>query len=297
MNRRDFCQNSVLISGSLALSFGARASGKPEKGPAITDTYINLFEWPFRKLKYSDTGELVRKLKQHGIGQAWAGSFEALFHKDMGGVNARLSKECKKHGNGMLLPIGSVNTSWPGWEEDLRRCSEVHQMKGIRVFPIYQMTALDSPEFLQLVEMTVRRGLFLQIVGDVEDPRHLHPLVKVRDIPFEPLLEVGKKVPGARIQLVHWNRKVGAALMERIARETSITFDISRVEGAGEVGRLIAGNSWYGPKSPLAAERLLFGSHAPYFPVESALLKLFESPLTEAQLRLIMAGNAAKLLG
>lgn len=298
MNRRDFCQNSIVISTGLALSGVALtgAAAKPEKGPAITDTYVNLFEWPFRKLKYSTTTDLVRKLKRHRITQAWAGSFDALFHKDMDQVNARLSRECKRYGKDMLLPVGSVNTSWPGWEEDLRRCSEVHGMKGIRVFPIYQMTVLDSPEFLQLIEMAVKRDMFIQIVGDVADPRHHHPVIGVWDIPFDPLLELAKKFPAARIQLVHWNRKVGADLLERIVRETSITFDISRIEGAGELGGLIEGSSWYGPESPVPAERFLFGSHAPYFPVESALFKLVESPLTKEQLELIMAGNAKKLL-
>lgn len=315
MNRRDFCQHSLVLSTSLALP-GAALSGTaaantvnaapaakatpaanvPVQGPAITDTYVNLFEWPFRKLKYSGTADLVRKLKQHRISRAWAGSFEALFHKDMDQVNARLVAECHKYGKNMLLPVGSVNTSWPGWEEDLRRCDEIHGMTGIRLFPIYQMTTLDSPEMLRLIEMATERKMFIQIVGDVADPRHHHPVVNVWDLPFDPLVDLAKKFPDARIQLIHWNRKVGAALLERLAKETNISFDISRIEGAGELGGLIAGNSWYGPESPVPAERFLFGSHAPYFPVESALFKLFESPLTKEQLELIMVENAKKLL-
>jgi len=40
----------------------------------------------------------------------------------------------------------------------------------------------------------------------------------------------------------------------------------------------------------------MFGSHAPYFPVENALLKCFESPLSMDQLRAIMAGNANRMI-
>jgi hypothetical protein len=47
----------------------------------------------------------------------------------------------------------------------------------------------------------------------------------------------------------------------------------------------------------MAVDRLLFGSHAPYFPVENALLKCFESPLSLAQMQAIMAGNAHRLMG
>ena len=44
-------------------------------------------------------------------------------------------------------------------------------------------------------------------------------------------------------------------------------------------------------------ERLLFGTHAPFFPCESALMKLFESPLDRPQLDKIMYANARRLLG
>ena len=39
-------------------------------------------------------------------------------------------------------------------------------------------------------------------------------------------------------------------------------------------------------------DRLLFGSHVPFFPCESALMKLVESPLDLEQLGKLMYGNA-----
>jgi hypothetical protein len=70
--------------------------------------------------------------------------------------------------------------------------------------------------------------------------------------------------------------------------------DISRLEGNGAVGRLIGSVPGATP-GRVPVERVLFGSHAPYFPLETAILKLIESPLDAKQLQAIMQGNARRL--
>jgi len=300
ISRRSFCENSMLGTAGFALPWKLAEREEDNglsvfAGPEIIDTHIQLFDYPFRNLKYSRTSDLVNKLNRHKITKAWACSFEALFHKNMDLVNQRIFEECNSKGNNLLEPVGSINTTWPDWEEDLRRCKDNYGMKIIRIFPIYQMIQLSDPAFLKLVELASGYGMLIQIVGDVEDPRHHHPLVTVRNIDFEPLIDVCEKFPDARIQLLHWNRSVNRNLLERLNLETNVTFDISRIEGAGEVGGYIHGDSFYGPKSGIAADRILFGSHAPYFPVESALLKLMESPLDDNELVAIMRGNAERI--
>ena len=145
LDRRSFLKNSLLSVAaaslparrSLATQSAARSVrvAKPSQAPGIIDTNVNLFQWPFRALKYRDTKALVAKLKKHRIIEAWAGSFEALFAKDMNGVNARLASECREQRSGFLVPFGSVNLAWPDWEEDVRRCHEVHKMPGLRIYP------------------------------------------------------------------------------------------------------------------------------------------------------------------
>jgi len=285
------------LPGSFAdLQRRSTESSKAVKGPMITDTFIHLFDWPFRKLKYSDTTRLVDKLKSHSIAEAWAGNFEAIFHKDIDGTNRRLAEECKKVDSGFLKPIGSVNTTWPDWEEDLRRCHEKYKMAGIRIHPLYQMIDLSSAEFKQLVEQVTKRGMFIQVAGDLEDYRHHHPLEEIRTFPFDPVLDVAKAIPGARIQMVHWNRQVNSHLLKNLVDQTNVVFDTSRIEGAGEMGGLIDGDSWSGPDQKISANRFLFGSHAPFFAVESALLKLFEHPLEEDQLRKVMKENSVEFI-
>ena len=103
VDRRSFLKNSLLSAAAVSVAgrepLVAQTAGRnvaaatSSEALGIIDTNVNLFDWPFRALKYRDTKALVAKLKKHRIIEAWAGSFEALLSKDMSGVNTRLAAE------------------------------------------------------------------------------------------------------------------------------------------------------------------------------------------------------------
>jgi len=274
---------------------GEQAAGTVAAGPEIIDSNVHLFEWPFRKLKYARTDALVTKLRKHRITQAWAGSFEVVLNKQLDAANRRLAEECRARGGGMLIPIGSVNPAWPDWDEDLRRCHEQYRMSGLRLYPAYHGYALDHPEFTRLLAEAAKRGLFVQIVMRLEDERVHHFATNIPPINVAPMLDAMKKVPQAKLQLINSAGPLLGNNVAALVRDTQITFDIAATEGNGGVGRLIEGkNPSY--RGAIPAERLLFGSHAPFFPCESALMKLFESPLSLEQLENLMNANARRLI-
>lgn len=305
LDRRSFLKNSLLSAAAVSLHNQQRSAaqtatrGAPavnsSKSPGIIDTNINLFDWPFRALKYRDTKSLVAKLKKHRVVGAWAGSFDALLAKDMNGVNTRLAAECRAHGKDFLIPFGSVNLAWPDWEEDLRRCHEVHKMPGIRIYPGYQPFDLNHPEMETLVKMTSDRGLILQIVFGMEDPRVHHPIINVGPVTFAPLLQIMKSVSKAKVQLLHFDGAIRGEALSQFMASQSTFMDISRLEGNGAVGRMIGAVQGLN-SGRVPFERMVFGSHAPFFPLETALLKLVESPLDTQQLHAIMQGNARRLM-
>ena len=304
LDRRSFVKAS-LVPAALAIpdspamrpSHGAKPPPEePAAVPEIIDTNVHLFRWPFRGLRYDRTEALVRKLRRHRIKQAWAGSFEAVLHKQLDAANRRLADECREHGDGLLIPIGSVNPVWPDWEEDLRRCHEQYRMPGIRLYPAYHGYGLGHPELLRLLGAAARRGLFVQIAIRMEDERVHHPSIVAPVVNAAPLLEVLVKVPAARVQLLNADTVFRSGRVRALIERTRTTFDIAAVEGDGGIGRLIAdAHPTY--RGGVPVERLLFGTHAPFFPCESALLKLFESPLDRPQLDMIMFANARRLLG
>jgi hypothetical protein len=304
LDRRGFVKAS-LLPAALAIPDGwaqrpAQGDESPPleigAGPELIDSNVHLFHWPFRRLKYDRTEALVRKLRRHRIVQALAGSFEAVLHKQLDAANRRLADECRERGGGLLISIGSVNPVWPDWEEDLRRCHEQYRMPGIRLYPAYHGYGLDHPELIRLLGAAARRGLLVQIAIRMEDERVHHPSVLAPVVSASLLPEVLVKVPGARVQLLNADTVFRSNHVRALIEQTGTTFDIAAVEGDGGIGRLIAGgHPTYRGRVPV--ERLVFGTHAPFFPCESALLKLFESPLDRQQLDQIMVANARRLLG
>ncbi len=208
-DRRSFVKASLIPAAyplAAILSNTLAECAEPEDvsaGPEIIDSNVHLFQWPFRKLKYAGTEALIAKLRKHRITQAWAGSFEAVLHKQLDAVNRELAEECRTFGNGALVPIGCVNPVWPDWEEDLTRCHEQYDMPGLRLYPAYHGYTLDHPEFARMVHEVAKRGMLLQIAMRLEDERVHHPAIDVPPLNVSPLVEVLKKVPQAKVQLIN----------------------------------------------------------------------------------------------
>lgn len=253
----------------------------------LVDVHVTLSRWPFRRLPLDETTTLMDALRALGVTQAWAGTFDGVLHKDIGAANARLAEECAKHGDGLLLPFGSVNPTLPDWEEDLRRCAEVFAMRGIRLHPNYHGYTLDDPVFARLLTLATERKLVVQLVTAMEDERMMHPLMQVKAVVAAPLEAIVPTVPGARIVLLNATRTVPFPLLPKIVAAGEVYVDIASLEGVAGTANLI---------ERIPAERVLFGSHAPLFYPDSAVLKLDESPLSADDLSAIRSGNAARLL-
>jgi predicted TIM-barrel fold metal-dependent hydrolase len=213
----------------------------------------------------------------------------------MSGVNTRLTDECRTQGPGFLMPFGSVNLAWPDWEDDVRRCHEDYKMPGLRIYPGYQPFDLGHPAMESLVKMTAERGLILQVVFGMEDPRVHHPIINVGPVTFAPLLKAVKSAPNAKVELLHFSGSSQGEDLAQFMTKPNTVMDTSRLEGNGAVGRMIGSITGL-PSARVPVERIVFGSHAPYFAVETAILKLIESPLDAQQLQAIMQGNARRLL-
>ena len=132
----------------------------------------------------------------------------------------------------------------------------------------------------------------------MEDPRVHLPVTRTPAVDLAGLPELLTELPQLKLQLLNAfnaTESLRGQAGRRLIEQTRLILDFSHVEGQGGLGKLIAGDAANG-RPPLPLERIVFGSHAPFFPCESAVFKLFESPLRRPDLEKVMRGNAERLL-
>jgi predicted TIM-barrel fold metal-dependent hydrolase len=111
-----------------------------------------------------------------------------------------------------------------------------------------------------------------------------HPLMRVPDVDTKPLLELLSTRPELRVILLGALR--GKAITQLI-RAGNVYLEISTLEGLGGISKLL---------SRVPSDRILFGSHCPFFILESAIFKLQESELLPPIANAITHENARRLL-
>jgi uncharacterized protein len=300
MNRRVFIRKAALVAATAAAGYNrslSQAAGPAESagheaergGSGLIDSNVYLSRWPYRRLPDDESPRLARLLRHHGVSRAWTGSFDALLHRDISAVNARLAEDCRAQGADLFVPFGSVNPALPDWEEDLRRCHEAHRMPGIRLHPDFHGYGLDDPRFARLMGLASARGLIVQIALGMEDPRTQPPTAKFAPPHPGPLADLLPNLPGAKVVLLNFFRAYGynRVLLVRLSSLPQVSFDMAMVEGVAGVRELLGS---------VESIRLLFGSYAPYYNFDSSRLKLQESELGAEQLAAIRHGNASNLL-
>ncbi len=253
----------------------------------MIDVNVNLSRWPFRRVPLDETPRLVKKLKQHGIATAWAGSLDGILHRDVAAVNARLTAECRQFGGGLLRPVGTVNPTLPDWREDLRRCQEVHRMHAVRINPNYHGYRLDDDACDALFQAVARRGMIVQLALKMEDVRTHHPLMPVPTVDPQPLEALVDKYPDVPLIVMNNYGTIRGEAAARLVRAGRVYFETSHAEQVGALEKLI---------QQIPHERLLFGSHAPLFNLEANLFKFRESRLGGLLSTGIQRGNAQALL-
>ncbi len=90
VTRRRFLKHTLAATAACGLA-RATVAGDAPSTDEIIDTHVYVGHWPKQRLLDEDLANLVTLLQTSNVSQAWVGSFEGLFHKDIAAVNQRLA--------------------------------------------------------------------------------------------------------------------------------------------------------------------------------------------------------------
>ena len=95
ITRRRFVQSAIATSAAYGFAPFARADeslAKTAGSESVVDTHVYVGNWPHKALANTSPKELAARLRDNNVSHAWVGSFDGLFHKDVGSVNQRLAE-------------------------------------------------------------------------------------------------------------------------------------------------------------------------------------------------------------
>jgi predicted TIM-barrel fold metal-dependent hydrolase len=224
------------------------------------NTYIG--HWPFRQLRHNTAEALVRRMDERGIDWAVVASIDGVLYKNVHPANESLCAQAQPFQD-RLIPFAALNPTYPGWQEDLRRCAEDLGLSGLRLYPQYHGYRLGDSEALDLIHAATDLGWVIQVPMRVVDRRQRHRWDLAKDLTPEDIYAALAQCPETRWM---WLNSLGLD-GTRLPAEVQFLVEISRMTAVLQrnIQALI---ETAGPG------HLAFGTGMPFKVPEPALLKL-----------------------
>ena len=246
-------------------------------GGAKIDCNVGFGRWPFARFAEDAPAKLDRLLADNGIEAALVSSIEAILYEEPEEWNRDLARRLR--GYPRLLPVPVVNPR-------VRSAGSIvakPDLKAVKLIPNYHVYSLADDRTVELCGALADRGVPVLVQMRVEDERSHYELLKVPGVPVEDVIALARAVPNLAVVAL------GAYFAEAIPlAQAGVYVDISFAETLDTLGQLCR-------KAP--AERILFGSHAPWMYPRSAAAKLALATITEEQREAIRWKTASRLFG
>ncbi len=255
-------------------------------GFPLVDANAGVGHWPFRRLSRTNPASLLGHLRRLGVQRVVLSSNAAAWYRDPSEADAELLR-LRRERPDTVAAVVTISPVLPEWGRDLERALG-EGAAGVRLLPHYQGFELLSGPVLELVSALADRRVPVVLPLRLEDERHQHPACVVRPLTPESILRWIERLPNRPPIVLGTGRfeewkKVGAALKP----EDDVYLDLSFVNGPdGAIEELV---------SLVSAERLLFGTRAPFAYAYPKVEQLLSADISPEERRAIGAGNALRL--
>ena len=244
-------------------------------------------EWPFGETPYRDADGLLSLMDRHGIDQAAVSSMYGLFYKLCDVANRRLWEEISGHAD-RLIPVGTVNPAFPGWERDLKQCRDEFGCRAVKLFPTYHGYAVDRAECSDAVDAAADAGLPVMISVAFEDARVHHWATQIPAMDLSALAKLLDAKRGKTIILSSIHTSEARKLLADVP-DGRFLIEVSHMEGPVMCVQDLVRD--------IGADRVLLGTQMPFMNPAGAMLAVGEPGFGEGERRKVMGANAARLLG
>ena len=252
----------------------------------LIDVHADVGAWAFRRLWVEEPDGLLELMAEQGIAAAVVGPVEGITYRNPQAANERLFERLDAAGRpANLLPAAVINPAFPGWERDLEDAAAAGAAT-IKLYPNYHDYSPRDAAARELVAAATEKGLPVICCVRVEDERQQHWLMLVPPVRAADVAELAAAVDGAHVILACGNQGeieafLGAAPPERTWAEISYLkspmFSLEHIVGK------------------FGAERILFGTHAPFLDPGATRIKFERAELTDADREAIAWKNAAAI--
>jgi uncharacterized protein len=244
---------------------------------------INAFagHWPFSPIA-ADLPHVRTSLAALGVERICVSPLEAAWCRNPHLANAVLYEAAAEFPDVWLAPV--LDPTVATWREELSRAVAQPRVRIVRLLPTYSPYSLAEAD--PLLAALAEAGLGALVQTRLEDPRSQHPLAQVPDLPAATVADAAARHPGLTVILGGARTAEIRGLGERLLAPPDFYADVSQADGLDAVRLLVEEG---------LGEKLLFGSHTPFFIPEAALARVV-TDLPDAAAAAILGGNAARAL-
>ncbi len=244
----------------------------------IIDCNVGFGHWPFARFAEDTPAKLDRLLSGDGIDVALVSSAEAVLFEEPEETNRDLAGKLRRYPRLSSVPV--VNPRLIGSSTILA----TRGIRAVKLIPNYHCYSLRDEAAVALCSQAAERGLPVLVQVRVEDERSHYELLKVPGVPADDIIALARGVPKLTVvALCPYFAEV-----VKLCVEPRVYADISMVETLDTLGQLCA-------KVP--AEKVLFGSHAPWLYPRAAVAKLRLSSIKEEEREAIGWRTASRVFG
>jgi hypothetical protein len=269
---------------------------------SLFDVNCGCGSWPFRPSLPADAASLERLLRAEGVTRACAYPLEAYLWPDPQEANELRLPELAR--SSFFVPSAVLNPTLAGWRKGYARCRSQWRVPMVRLMPNYHLYELTHPGVDALAEQAAADRVVLGIYVRAEDKRMQNPIAQVPPVPVDDVVAMARRHASTRVVVFGFGRLwdkcelVPPVMVNQLARRRELD------RRADLPANLWVELSFFEHESSFAnalklfpAERLLFGTHTPFFYPRANVAKIQYSEAPDEAKAAAYRANAEQLLG